>query len=240
MAGLMGKRLTKLFMKNQDNYRYERKFLVSDIDRSAVLNAVKLNSLNFINPYPPRKINNIYFDSLDMKCFHDNIDGIANREKYRIRWYGEFLGRIERPVLEIKIRKNSVGRKEFYPLKPFSMDKNLTKKKILDVIRKSNIPILIKEKILQFTPTLVNGYSRTYFLSFDKVFRLTLDNDLFYMRPRSEKLISIEKFIDRKSTVVEVKYDAEDDEKVYLATKDFSFRMTKNSKYVTGVYKLYY
>lgn len=227
-------------LKNENIYRYERKFLITDLDRNTVEKIIKLNTMNFKILYPQRQINNIYFDTTKMKCFHDNIEGNANREKYRIRWYGDLYGHIKKPILEKKIRKNSTGTKDFYPLAPFNIEKNSTNKDFSDVFQQSKLPSLVKEKLFQYSSKIISGYNRKYFISFDKKFRITLDNDLFYIKSGSHKTRNLGEFTDRKSTVLEIKYNIEDDERLELITKQFNFRLTKNSKYVTGVYRQYY
>lgn len=222
-------------MIDSNAYRYERKFLVSYIDRHTVEKIIKLNTMNFNVLYPPRRVNNIYFDNTEMQCFQDNVDGVANREKFRIRWYGDTFGYIDKPILEIKIRKNSVGTKKFYALKPFDIHKNFSESYLKEVILQSDIPNVIKERVLAYSTKLFNGYVRKYFISFDKKFRITLDNDLFYIKAR----LNNAKFFDRRKTVVEIKYNVENDKDIDLITSQFNFRLTKNSKYVTGIYLLY-
>ena len=51
-------------------------------------------------------MNNIYFDSLDKDNYQNNIDGIGDRHKVRIRWYNNFFGYVKEPKLEIKSKKN--------------------------------------------------------------------------------------------------------------------------------------
>ena len=221
-------------------FRYERKFLVKDLHEHSLDKIIRLNTMNFNTLYPPRKVNNIYFDSIQMKCFHDNVEGIANREKVRIRWYGNRYGHITNPILEIKIRKNSVGTKEFYPLLPFELKNSTTSNCIKNIITKSEIPQIIKERVLPLTPKLLNGYSRKYYTSFDKRFRITFDNDLFYAKTRTMNILTNETLLDLKSKVIEIKYDVKDDLDIDAITRQFNFRMTKNSKYVTGIYALYY
>lgn len=227
-------------MIDKSIYRFERKFLVKDLHRQNVEKVILLNNMNFSSLYPPRNVNNIYFDSISMKCFHENIEGIANRQKIRIRWYGDTYGYIERPVLEIKIRKNSVGTKKLYPLLPFELNKDTSFDNLRSTILKSDIPDIIKEEVLSLEPKLLNGYSRKYYSSFNKKFRVTLDTDLFYKKATVSNITTNEFFTDRKSTVLEIKYDLENDFDIDLITRQFNFRMTKNSKYVTGIYHLYY
>ena len=221
------------------NYRYERKFLITDISFRKIEKIIQLNSANFRKLYSERTINNIYFDNDILESFHDNVDGIAKREKIRIRWYGDRYGVIANPILEIKKRNNSVGTKDQYVLKEFTINENLNEKFLKELITKSEIPSIIKNKVLALQPKLLNSYRRKYFISFDKKFRITLDHHLYYMKfmpLRNRFLFSV---IDNKSTILEIKYDMKNDEKISAITNEFNFRLTKNSKYVTGMFSLY-
>ena len=101
-------------MDNDLEYRYERKFLIKNISYDEVIHIIKKNNAIFKELFTPRSINNIYFDDDKLSRFHDNVDGIAERQKVRVRWYGTHLGLVKSPVIEIKNRKNSVGTKLHY------------------------------------------------------------------------------------------------------------------------------
>ena len=191
------------------NYRFERKFLITDLDRYKVETIIKLNSMNFTTLYPPRKINNVYFDTLGMKSFFQNIDGTADREKYRIRWYGDTYGHISKPILEKKIKKGIVGTKEFYPLLPFKIDEFSSNANFREIFIKSKLPNLIKEDLVHYSPKVLSGYVRKHFISYDNKFRITLDNDLFYIKSEPITNNSFANFFDRKGSVIEIKYDLE-------------------------------
>ncbi len=221
------------------NYRYERKFLITDISFRKIEKIIKLNPVNFRKLYSERVINNIYFDNHILESFHDNVDGIAKREKIRIRWYGDRYGIITNPVLEIKKRNNSVGTKDQYPLKAFKIDDNLNENVLKHVILTSDIPDIIKKKVLMLQPKLLNSYERKYLISFDKKFRITLDKNLFYMKFMAHQNNFLGLVRDSRSTVLEIKYDMKDDENIDAITNSFNFRLTKNSKYVTGIFSLY-
>ena len=59
-----------------------------------------------------------------MNNFHDNIQGIAERKKTRIRWYNSLFGKIEKPTLEFKVKKGLLGKKISYPIPPFQLNYN--------------------------------------------------------------------------------------------------------------------
>ena len=221
-------------------YRYERKFLIRTVGYEWIIHTIKNNIAMFKPLYHSRNINNIYFDNDTLDSFHDNVDGIANRQKVRVRWYGESSGNILKPVLEIKNRKNSVGTKLSYRLSPMFIGDGLDSKMIKKIILESDIPEIIKNKIMLLSPKLLNGYSRSYFISMDKKFRITVDRNLHYTKLSPFKNSFKERIVDKTSTVVELKYHHKDDIFANIVANDLGFRITKNSKYVNGIYALYY
>ena len=70
-------------------------------------------------------MNSIYLDTNSLKALRDNVEGVARRKKTRVRWYGETLGYIKKPVLEHKINQRFLGRKEHFHLPAFTSIKNM-------------------------------------------------------------------------------------------------------------------
>ena len=69
------------------------------------------------NPYKDRLINSIYFDDENFATAQDNLSGISDRRKYRIRWYGNNFKDFS---YEVKIKKNNLGRKIALKSKKYS------------------------------------------------------------------------------------------------------------------------
>ena len=69
------------------------------------------NWLNYKNKikkhHHNRIIHSIYYDDENFKSAKDNLDGISDRRKYRIRWYN-FDKNFK---YEIKLKKNNLGKK---------------------------------------------------------------------------------------------------------------------------------
>ena len=81
---------------------------------------------------------------------------------------------------------------------------------------------------------LVNRYRRRYFISGDGRFRLTLDDQQeFYGFPGGG--LSRMARRDRDGLIVEIKYAREDDVDADWITNAFPFRLTRSSKYVSGL-----
>ena len=76
-------------LTNGKNFRYERKFFIPNISKYIVENLILMNPGRFNEVYKQRKVNNIYLDTLNYNYYHENIAGLSNRNKVRMRWYGE-------------------------------------------------------------------------------------------------------------------------------------------------------
>ena len=220
-----------------DNYRYERKFFISDITKHNVESIVKLHPAMFSAIFHQRFVNSIYFDAIDFRNYFDNVNGSSHRIKIRIRWYGELFGHINKPVLELKIKNESLNRKQVYSLYPFDFNNSFTAEEILNIINKSDVPEIIKINSLK--PVLLTRYSRKYFKSADGNYRITIDTDLVFYHIYCQKNLFVNKLIDDINVILELKYNQNADNKANYITNFFPFRLSKSSKYVTGIDKLY-
>lgn len=222
-----------------NDYRYERKFFVSALTGPEIELMVKLHPASFSEIYHERFINNIYLDSVDMRNYFDNVDGLRDRVKVRIRWYGDLFGYIDKPVLELKIKRGLVGRKESYPLVPFSMDENLERNTLVDVFSRSEIPEILRLDLNWLEASLLNRYRRKYFQSADRRYRITIDSDMEFYQIRAYNNAFLHRSVDRDSLVVELKYTTENDQHVEQIANLFPVRVTRSSKYVNGIERVY-
>jgi hypothetical protein len=218
----------------KNNYRNERKFRISAISYPELLNLVQFSPFLFREIYCQRTVNNIYLDSFNLGDYFDNVDGCSNRTKLRIRWYGSDSIKVHSPILEFKIKRGHVGTKRCFPLTPFIFQKGFSRKHLIEVFDKSTLPDEVREILRYLRLSLYNKYQRQYFISADKLFRITTDQNMDYFGLNDYSNHLIAKRSDYGISVLEAKYSPDDD---LLATKlieQFSFRMTKNSKYVSG------
>lgn len=227
-------------MGNNHIYRFERKFYVSGMNVQQIELIVKKNPAIFSEIFTERHVNNIYFDSLSLKNYFDNVDGNTNRKKIRIRWYGDMMGNIQKPVLEIKIRNGLLGTKLSYPISSFTLEDNFNTINILNDIESIDIPDYIKMEINMCQPTLLNKYTRKYFLSADRRYRITIDTNQVFYRINPQYNYFQNRFKNDVHVILELKYNADSDDHVDKITKHFPFRLTKSSKYVTGLELVHY
>ena len=221
---------------SEPEYRYERKFVVAGRDATDLESTVRMAPGCFREIHHPRHVNNIYFDTRTMACFSANVMGLSERLKARIRWYGDLLGPIAKPTLELKIRSSSVGTKKSFPLDPFALEIGTSSREIEAALR----PLPSAAQLLTSTmrPVLLNRYSRKYYLSADGNFRITIDRDLVYRGIDVLKNRFMRQETQVGETVLELKYDKQHAESADSITRFFSFRMTKSSKYVNGIKKV--
>ena len=223
-----------------ENYRYERKFFISELTRQEVESIVRLHPAIFSEIYHQRFVNNIYLDSPDMRSYLDNIDGSQRRMKIRIRWYGDLFGTIEEPILELKIKDGLLGRKVSFALNPFSIDeKSFRFGEIIDAVRGPDVPDSVKMEFAALEPILLNRYRRRYYISADGNYRITIDSDTVFYRINTHNGSLSHKLTDRTNTILELKYDQDRDHYARRIAGHFPFRMTRSSKYTSGIEKLY-
>ena len=91
-------------------YRNELKHLITAGDRAAICAAMK--TVAQIDPYEQPQgyylIRSLYFDNIADKALREKMDGVNEREKFRIRYYNGDTSFIK---LEKKVKRNSLGYK---------------------------------------------------------------------------------------------------------------------------------
>ena len=200
--------------------RYERKYRIEASSYDRVLHEVMSNPGGFKQAYPDRIVNSIYYDDINFTSYNDNLLGIGDRVKYRVRWYGESLQEIKNPVLEKKIKKSLLGTKEHTALDDFLLTKGAPE---LSQLTYTN----------HLYPYIIVRYRRTYLESADATIRATIDKDLKYYNLLNGKLSQVSN--KDEGLILEIKYDEGKEEIANLCTQMIPYRLTKNSKYVSAM-----
>lgn len=226
---------------DQQNARYEVKFVLPSSSYEWVKNWILVHPLCFEQSYPARVINNIYFDSPDLKAFEDNLSGISDRTKLRFRWYGSqnAANRISGKI-EVKRKRNKVGWKYASAI---DLSSSLEQMQWDDFHK--DIYSSLADEILMFyeifqTPVLMNSYHREYFVSKRKNLRLTVDRDLQFFDqrissgPRSTFCLCAEEIL-----VLELKVGLNiAEQELHPIISGIPFTATRLSKYILGVQRL--
>lgn len=202
-----------------------------DEDLKIYFNNWKDFNKKIFKPYNDRQINSIYFDDDNYITAQDNLSGISNRRKYRIRWYGKEFKNF---IYEIKIKKNNLGKKVSLNAKTneqnienlFSFKNNFLKennnKFFLDYIDNFNLK-----------PKLKISYLRSYFL-YDGKIRVTYDQKIKYSL--ADKFNFRENKINDSMDVIEIKFDPKNTNFALELIKDSKFVPKRFSKYLRGLY----
>ena len=211
-------------MKN--DFRYEKKWVFNKIDKETLFSNLITSKLFFREQFKERTVNSIYFDTLNFISAIDNLSGVSDREKFRVRWYGDYLDLFKQPILENKIKKNFQGQKIYFKLDEFN-NKKLDQNNLLNLTKKIND--LIPNKNLY--PVSMTNYKRIYLISSNNEIRATLDYDIKY-RKLSHYIENF--FLKVEEVILELKYSTNIDS--YLRNQISGItRISKNSKYINSL-----
>jgi hypothetical protein len=220
---------------SENEFRFERKYHIQDRSTAEIVHWVLRSPALFREAYVPRSINNIYLDSPGLAAYFENIDGLADRTKLRIRWYGDLFGPIRKPVLEFKIKRGMVGTKASYPLQSFTLAPGFGFADLRPILADPALPETVRVELAHVEPALINRYHRRYFISADREYRITIDSRLEFYRVYRHDNQFLSRVVLPGSSVMELKYSgaiADLDDRI---TNFFPFRVTRMSKYVTGL-----
>jgi SPX domain protein involved in polyphosphate accumulation len=210
--------------------RYERKYKLHPIHTRAVEEVLRQHPASFRELFPPRWVNNLYFDTPDFTAFTENTAGVGQRLKHRIRWYGRPFQQMLHPTLEIKVKDNELGSK-----KSRTLEQDYQLSDIRELLRTARQHW---NKSAAFRPVLFNSYYRSYWGSSNQHFRITLDTELQYGPVLAGQTPALR--YQEEGVVLEVKYPATlDDGRSDFIFQHLPFRQTKNSKYVSGISRVY-
>lgn len=211
----------------QSKFRYERKYLSTNLLPSQLENFLKLSPAFFKPIYYPRQVISMYFDTPDLDLYQQNLIGDSIRKKVRVRWY-QSKSKITPIQLEVKIKHNQVNQKIIHPLK--QTINQLSAKKLSDLI--STWLKTTTQETFALKPVLVTGYSRQYFLSDLFNLRATIDSDLRFQKYKHWQNQQLTHRL--SSTILELKYELEKDNNISQIINSIPMRLSKSSKYVFG------
>jgi hypothetical protein len=220
-----------------DVVRHEVKFASEGIRFGEVEQWVRLHPAGFYNPFPPRRVNNVYFDNHVLFAYQENLVGASMRSKVRLRWYGETF-QPEGGTLEIKRRRNLVGWKLSWPTEGFDLG-TTTWHSLRRALRRQ----LSAEARIWLDanpqPVLINRYYRRYWVSADGRVRVTIDGDQSVYDQRTSDRPNTTRRTNLPDTlVVEFKFAPTHRPEGSNAIQGIPIRVSRNSKYVIGVQSL--
>lgn len=139
------------------SFRKEKKFRLTVSDYYKFQNELFKQGMTEL--FKPRTINSIYYDTPDLRMFHDSEEGVLPRKKVRIRWYNN--------------QKNYFLEKKISSIE--GRFKTTTKLKNINIKEQLNKNIFDKDYGM-LRPKITISYKRSYF-NFREA-RITFDENI--------------------------------------------------------------
>jgi hypothetical protein len=228
--------MTEPGMIAPDGTRIELKFVVPALALPRVRAWTRLHRAGFHTAYPPRTVNNVYFDTRDLASVRANLDGIAQRGKLRLRWYGQ-SDVIDGGVLELKCKQGSAGWKRTHKVTEVI---DLTTRRwpaIVETLRADAPRRFSLALETACHPAILNRYRREYLISSDGRVRITLDRpqtvytQWHASRPNLTRAAQPEDVL-----VLEIKAHSDQSDRLSAVVDDLPGIVARHSKYVQGVH----
>jgi hypothetical protein len=220
--------------------RYEIKLVCEPHRLAQARSWIRLHPAGFLVAYPPRQVNSLYLDTLHLRSLTDNLEGLSARRKLRMRWYGDRMTYVPpvmdiQPVLELKEKRNLLGRKKRCVL-PCALDLTLPWTQVLEMVRANVGPEW--QVMLQTVdqPTLLTHYQREYYVTPDGAIRVTLDfaqvayDQRLAPRPNLRVRLPI-----ADTVVIEIKTAQEHAGQLHQVAACFPALRSRHSKYTRGL-----
>jgi len=218
----------------EHNLRYEKKMIFDALRLGEVRSWVYSHSNAFKVAYPPRQVNNLYFDTPERLLMTEHANGVANREKFRFRWYGENWCAREGNI-EIKKKIGHLGYKITHPINNIIDFSRLDWREIIRLLKEKSsgdFSFLLDN----LKPVVINQYQREYFVSADEKIRVTLDYDMkafgqsFGFSPN----ITFRQLL-VNNVIIEMKATMDECQRIADALAEFPLRCVQNSKYLNAM-----
>ena len=204
--------------------RLEKKFVFLPGDNRKI-EILKIEGF-FKKIYYKRRVNSIYYDTIDLNCLWDNINGFSNRDKYRVRWYDDINN--SEVFFEKKKKINQATQKTKISLGKFKNQEDLN----IFLKSKEFNNSLYKITTLNLVQVLTVSYSRDYYIDNKKKLRITFDENIKTHQNFEGNFFKNLANID--NSILEFKYLLEDSDYVRqkMYNLNFNLRNQKFSKYV--------
>lgn len=216
--------------------RYELKFVIPYEQVGAIMQWL-YSETKLSSSYMDRYVNSLYFDDFDYGAIRDNLAGVSNRRKLRLRWYHDSDERIINGLsLESKIREGRLGyKKQFklYSLAPSLFE--VESRNIVSYIRDNESCNEALELISDnYSPMLQVKYNRSYFQDCNGL-RATFDDNISFRAVHPYDELSKSKAVSYPFTVMELKFPSYIKDYVSDLIRSLHHMPKRHSKYLIGM-----
>lgn len=215
--------------------RYEVKFVLSERELGHALRWMTLINAKMI--FETRTVNSIYFDDTTQTAVRENLSGVSERRKIRLRWYGNNDLDFDGLKVEVKSRVGRLGYKSSYPI-PFNhnylINTNLhtLSKEVIDEIVQKNFSSDFFNRYL--VPMLYVNYSREYYSLSDGI-RVTIDKNISFSSITAHQNLSSLNSHGYNSFILEIKFPQNFKTKVVDFIRPLRLTPKRHSKYLAGL-----
>lgn len=216
-------------------YRHEYKYIISDIQIEILQQ--KLNTMMRLDPNAKESgyyyISSLYFDDYNDSCLYDNISGVDEREKYRIRIYNNNPTRM---YLECKCKRCGMTRKTTAEITADVYDAIVLQNNSLILQQTPIVRRMAQEiQIKHMKPVVIVSYERIPYICTTGNVRITIDRNLSSSSSINNFLTG--DYIRRPVmpsglSLLEVKWDSFIPDEIYHITQMNDLLLTSYSKYV--------
>lgn len=213
--------------------RQEVKFVARATAFHEIVQWLRVHHLGFVQPYPQRQVNNVYFDAPGFDSYAESVAGVGSRAKVRYRWYGGSTTP-QAGQLEAKIKRGHVGWKRVWQVaepigEPTSA--HALRDWILRCVPQEAWPWLVEFS----QPVLRNRYTRSYWTALLGELRVTVDRDLAVFSPQRGSSLTLDRSMRTQKTVVlELKFRNGARGTVSQMLQGMPWSASRNSKYCKG------
>ncbi len=216
--------------------RYELKFVVDETGFTEMRGWLHRHA-RFINAYPTRSVNSLYFDDVNYQSVRDNLSGVPERKKIRLRWYNNLqTGDPISPALEVKYRSGRVGYKKKYPVPEIgdellSIESRHIINSVYEILGAKQCSEVFNNYL---APTLYVKYERQYFEDIEGL-RMTIDRRIIFNCVVPNNRLTDSPTFCYPYTVIEFKFSIDLKDYVSELIRHSRLQPKRHSKYLAGL-----
>ena len=216
--------------------RYELKFVLDNAQLSDAMRWM-FSHTHAREKHIKRKVNSLYFDDANFTSVRDNLAGVSNRQKTRLRWYG--FEDISPPVFEIKVRDGRLGYKKNYQLN--SLRENLLVLDNKDIVSECENELRKQQVIFDepFSSILQVSFDREYYEDLDGV-RITIDQNIKFYGSLPHQKLNNTLSMAYPYKIMEIKFAPHLKARIAQLIKPMHIIPKRHSKYLVGMAMLGY
>ncbi|MDL2295004.1 polyphosphate polymerase domain-containing protein [Ruminococcaceae bacterium OttesenSCG-928-D13] len=216
-----------------DQFRHEFKY-VCDVSQIAILRnrASALMSMDTnVNPGGSYNIRSLYFDDMYDSCYHDNLNGTDNREKFRIRIYDHSSA-----FIRLELKRKIRGKTQKLSC---SLDEHQCRDLMGGRIPGGKKPYLLQRlsaemAMRRMRPKIIVAYDRIPYIYSGSTIRVTFDMNISSSMETGQFLddqLALRPFMPIGKHLMEVKYDEYFPDYIYSSLCLAQLRQETFSKY---------